>query len=277
MRGGKRLLDNGTKLVDSQRKINEAKKGLASLNDGVTNNELNSFGERVSDTSAEDGGALPNVDGDGNPVAGMANAAADMAETSVKIQGLDNLTALNTAINQLTDATKKANGGSDRQKYEAMLKEGKDMRRSAVRENVGAFIGGTTGAIVGLAKGEDIIQTTLAGAGAGDALGQATANRKAQKLDFNKRNDELNQKIKDLTDAQYENNIKALEKSLESNGMGSISNKKDFAIKNAPVGSNSISSQSRKVNKAVNSSVNDARRNERIEKPQNLNPHTRNE
>lgn len=266
MRGGKRLLDNGAKLVDSQRKINEAKKGLASLNDGSGATALGPGGVRQSDTSAEDGGTLPN--GEQAAMQGMANAAADMAETSIKVQGLDNLSSLNTAINQLTEATKKANGGSDRQKYEAMLKEGKDMRRSAIRENVGGFIGGTAGAIVGLAKGEDIVQTSLAGAGAGDAIGQATAQRKAARIDYNKKSRELTDKIQKLTDEQYEQNIKALEQSLAKNGLGGPVNSAKFEVKNSPVGSQSFSTS--QVSRQINKNVKQEKNSERIERPKNL-------
>ncbi len=267
MRGGKRLLDNGTKLVDSQRKINEAKKGLAAIDDktGDVSSSSSSITPGLEDT--------PKVPGSGktdeNPIEGMKEAGGELLETSVKLQGLDNLSSLVTAINQLTETTKKANGGNDRQKYEAMLKEGKDMRRSALRENVGGFIGGTAGAIVGIAKGEDIMQTTLAGAGAGDAVGAATAQRKAARIDYNNKSQKLKESIQQLSDEQYEANIKNLEQSLAKNGLGNPKSRLKFEVKNAPVGTQTVSNAV--ATHGVNKNVRQQRKNTTVERPKDLN------
>lgn len=233
LKGGKRLLDNGSKMVDSHRKIAEAKRGLAAIGDG---NETGgaSLGNKTGTNSNIDNG----TDGINNNIQG----ATDLAETSLKVQGLENVSSLNTAINNLESTIKSSNVGNKKEKYEAMLKEGKDMRRSAVRENIGAAIGGMSGAIVGLAKGDDIIKTTLAGAGAGDALGAASASRRAKKIDYNKNMNDLQQKIEKLSVEQYDANIKSMEESLKKQGMGGkglaerVKVKGSYAINNSIIG-----------------------------------------
>lgn len=232
MRGGKRLLDNGTKLVDSHRKISEAKKGLTSLGpkpdleDGVATSSTN---------SAIDS----NLDAKNN----VLNAAGEVAETSVKLQGLQDLSSLNQAIDRLSKTMEKSNGSSNdakREKYEAMLKEGKDMRRSAIRENIAGTVGGMTGAIVGLAKGEDVLQTTLAGAGAGDAIGAGTAARKAQKIDYNNKMKKLQDNIEDmkkLSVEEYDAAIKDMENSMKQQGMKGVGARISFEYSNSTVGS----------------------------------------
>lgn len=208
MKGGKRLLDNGTKLVDSHRKISEAKKGLAGLNSGTS-----SEGGEEGDTALAGGGTknstLPDTEG-----------VEDTLQTTMQVQGLDDIHNLAQAITKLNDTVQKQNGATGKEKYEQMMKEGKELRRSAIRENIGGAIGGTAGALVGLAKGEDIVQTALAGAGAGDAIGQATAKRKAEKIDYNNRSRKLQEQIEGLSKEQYENNIKQLEEAYKSNGLG---------------------------------------------------------
>ena len=179
MRGGKRLLNNGADLLKSHRMIKEAKAGLAA---GDKPSSLPTNGGEVGDNIVTgDGSNITDTDAIKNTL----DAGADMAETSLKVEGMSDIGQLKSAIDALTRATEKANGGSQKEKYEAMLKEGKDLRRSAIRENIGAAIGGTAGAIVGLAQGDDVIEKTLAGAGAGDAIGAATAKAKAQKIDYN--------------------------------------------------------------------------------------------
>ena len=167
MKGGKRLLDNGSKLIQSHRQISEAKKGLATI-DGNGNELAAGTGDDAGNLVTKNG-ATANLDGK------TMEDIGDMAQTTLQVQGLDNIGNLNNAIANLTRAVEKSNGGSQKEKYEKMLEEGKNLRRSAIRENVGAAIGGTAGAIVGLAKGDNIIETTLAGAGAGDAIGEASA------------------------------------------------------------------------------------------------------
>ncbi len=266
MRGGKRLLDNGTKLVDSQRKINEAKKGLASIDDktgGI------SSGTSPVTPELEEAPKVPGSETAENPIDGIKEAGGELLETSVRLQGLDDISSLSKAIDNLARQTEKSNGGSDRQKYEAMLKEGKDMRRSAIRENIGGMIGGTAGAIVGIAKGDDIIQTTLAGAGAGDAIGAATAQRKAARIDYNNKSQKLKEQIQNLSDEQYEANIKALEQSLAKNGLGNVKSRATFEIKNAPVGTQTISNVS--ATHSVNKNVRQERsKSKSVERPQNL-------
>lgn len=260
MRGGKRLLDNGTKMIDSQRKISEAKKGLAAMderdnNSGLTATTNPSFGSGNPEKTSID---TKGEDNDKTETTTSTSGNGDLLETTLKIQGLEDISSLTTAINRLASQAEKNNGGSDRQKYEDMLKEGKDLRRSAIRENVGAMIGGTAGAIVGLAQGDNVIENTLAGAGAGDAIGQMTSDRKAKRIDYNNRSQKYEEKIKDLTEEQYEKNMKALVESMEKQGLGGgitgIKNKAKFEIKNAPIGSATLNNAStaKKINKDYN-------------------------
>lgn len=210
MKGGKRLLDNGTKLVDSHRKISEAKKGLAGLSPSGGSSEGGEEGDTPSiPGGGNNNGTLPGGDG-----------VEDTLQTTMQVQGLDDIHGLAQAITKLNDTVQKQNSGSGKEKYEQMLKEGKELRRSAIRENIGGAIGGTAGALVGLAKGDDIVQTALAGAGAGDAIGQATAKRKAEKIDYNNRAKKLQEQIEGLTKEQYESNLKQLEEVYEKNGIG---------------------------------------------------------
>lgn len=246
MRGGKRLLDNGTKMVDAQRKISEAKKGLTSLgaptDDAVDNNATNS---NLSTNKSID----TNMDSANNT---LLKAGQEVAETSIKLQGMSDLASLNSAINRLSSNIEKSNGNADgkskREKYEQMLKEGKDMRRSAIRENVAGAIGGTAGAIVGLAKGDNIIETTLAGAGAGDALGEASAKRKAQRIDYNQGMKKLQDKIEKMTVEEYNKSIDSLEKSLNQQGLGGIKSRAKFEASNSHIGGMATSVSNSKSN-----------------------------
>lgn len=215
MKGGKRLLDNGSKLVQSHRQISEAKKGLATI-DGNGNELAAGTGDDAGNLVTKNG-APANLDGK------TMEDIGDMAQTTLQVQGLDNIGNLNNAIANLTRAVEKSNGGSQKEKYEKMLEEGKNLRRSAIRENIGGAIGGTAGAIVGLAKGDNIIETTLAGAGAGDALGEASAKAKANRDAYKKRTDKLNSQIDKLTEANYKQFEQNLENNLKAAGVGGAS------------------------------------------------------
>lgn len=215
MKGGKRLLDNGSKLIQSHRQISEAKKGLATI-DG-NGNELAAGTDDDAGNLVTKNGATANLDGK------TMEDIGDMAQTTLQVQGLDNIGNLNNAIANLTRAVEKSNGGSQKEKYEKMLEEGKNLRRSAIRENVGAAIGGTAGAIVGLAKGDNIVETTLAGAGAGDAIGEASAKAKANRDAYKKRTDKLNSQIDKLTEANYKQFEQNLENNLKAAGVGGAS------------------------------------------------------
>ena len=220
MRGGKRLLNNGSDLIKSHRMIKEAKSGLATYGTGeaAKNATLANNGEEIDDGTGT--GNNTNTDA----IQKTLDAGADMAETSLKVEGMSDISQLKSAIDALTRATEKANGGSQKEKYEAMLKEGKDLRRSAIRENIGAAIGGTAGAIVGLAQGDDVIEKTLAGAGAGDAIGAATARGKAQRIDYNNRLEKIKKDFNSLNEADYRNNLKDLDAALERQGFGKVTN-----------------------------------------------------
>ena len=221
MKGGKRLLDNGSKLIQSHRQISEAKKGLAAYGTGETAGleagEEGAEGSAAIDKLAKQAGVDPAA------LKTVTEGAEDTLETSVQLQGLENLGQLNSAINNLTRAMEKQSGGSNKEKYEKMLEEGKNLRRSAIRENIGAAIGGTAGAIVGLAKGDNIIETTLAGAGAGDAIGEASAKAKANRDAYKKRTDKLNSQIDKLTEANYKQFEQNLENNLKAAGVGGAS------------------------------------------------------
>lgn len=265
MKGGKRLLDNGSKLVQSHRQISEAKKGLAAYGTGETAaleaGEDGAGGNAALNQLAKENGLDPNA------LSAAKDVAEGSLETSVQLQGLENLGQLNSAINNLTRAMEKQNGGSNKEKYEKMLEEGKNLRRSAIRENIGGTIGGMTGAIVGLAKGDQVIETTLAGAGAGDALGEASAKRTAARIDYNKRTKKLNDEIGKLTEAEYERNIKDLENAFKKNGVGGVRNSVGYAVKNAPgVGSNSRQRMSDSMQ--INRDRSAVRSGERLENPE---------
>ena len=265
MKGGKRLLDNGSKLIQSHRQISEAKKGLAAYGTGETAGleagEEGAEGSAAIDKLAKQAGVDPAA------LKTVTEGAEDTLETSVQLQGLENLGQLNSAINNLTRAMEKQSGGSNKEKYEKMLEEGKNLRRSAIRENIGGAIGGTAGAIVGLAKGDNIIETTLAGAGAGDALGEASAKSTAARIDYNKRNKKLNDEINKLTEAEYERNIKDLESAFKKTGVGGVRNTVGYAVKNAPV-VGSATRQRVADNKQINRDRSAVRSGERLENPE---------
>lgn len=222
MKGGKRLLDNGSKMLQSHRQISEAKKGLATVD--ANGNALGGVDENGN--LLTEGGRV--IGPDGKPIgnaADMMDAAGEMSQASLQVQGLEGISGLNQAISRLTTAVEKNNGGSQREKYEKMLEEGKNLRRSAIRENIGGTIGGMTGAIVGLAKGDNVVETTLAGAGAGDALGEASAKAKANRDAYKKRTEKLNKQIDELTEANYSEFERNLERNLAAAGGGKVSNR----------------------------------------------------
>lgn len=219
MKGGKRLLDNGSKLVQSHRQISEAKKGLATV-DGDGKELAAGVDKNGNPNLVTKDGKEANLTGSPSDA---LEAGAEMSQASLQVQGLDNLGTLNQAIADLTRAVEKSNGGSQKEKYEKMLEEGKNLRRSAIRENIGGAIGGTAGAIVGLAKGDNVVETTLAGAGAGDAIGEASAKAKANRDSYKKRTDKLNAQIDKLTEANYEQFEQNLENNLRAAGAGGAS------------------------------------------------------
>ena len=121
-----------------------------------------------------------------------STASPGSTEKDDKKQSLDSadINKLVNEISQLTRALEKNQNSDDAKKREEKLeklkeavdkakKERDDGLKSAIQglgETAGAFTGATVGALYGLSKGDDVINLSLSGAGAGDVAGEAVAN-----------------------------------------------------------------------------------------------------
>lgn len=199
-RGVKQISDNVSKFGQASRKINQGKAGLAALN---ANNK------KVDTTNAEN----PTDEKGDSAEQIVGKTAEKIQQHTAKIEMMGDMDKLATAIKDLTKATNQANkndSNSQRQKYQDMINEGKDLRRSAVRENIGASIGGIVGATSALATGDNPLERGLAGAGVGDQLGKMSANRTAEKQKYNQEMDKLLSQVRDDGTNNYKETIKAL-------------------------------------------------------------------
>lgn len=205
-RGAQRLGDNISKAREGKRMIEQGKMGLRNI--------------EASNLNPDTSGSVNNGEKNTNENQEQLNLQNDVAhqvgEQVVKLETLGDINALTQAIQRLTTETSNANRNTtkdkvegDRAKYENMIQEGKNLKRSAVRENIGAAVGGTAGVIAGLAQGENVASTALSGAGFGDALGQKSAGNKAKKEQYNKDMQKLTEdyqkKIGDYTQKVMDN------------------------------------------------------------------------
>lgn len=232
LRGASNLKDNIAKFGQSRRLIKEGKKGLTSMGgNGIKDNSLNSPTK----------GEKEKIDDD-------EKVKEEIREQTMHLDTIGNISELTQAIRDLSKETQAANKTSDqakREKYQDMINQGKNLQRSAVRENIGATIGGIGGAIVGLAQGEDIAQNAMIGAGAGDSLGKASAQATAEKQKYRQNIKKLNDEIQNLSKEDYNKGIEELEKQLDVNGIASrnvnlktnIKRKIDYRTKNTAISS----------------------------------------
>lgn len=234
MRGAKRLTDNFSKVRDANRMINQGQLGAAAYSGGSGDKKLS-----TTDLDSSD-----NLNGNED----ISDTAEKIQQQSFRLQTVNGVGELTQAIRELTRATNSANKNdaeSKKEKYLDMINEGNNLKRSAIRENIGATIGGIGGAVVGLAQGDNVLETALTGAGAGDALGAASANRAAKKEEYNKNIKDLNDKIAKLREEsveEFNDNIKQLEIELNKTGytasknpVRKISVKGDYLKNNNPV------------------------------------------
>lgn len=196
-RGAMRLKDNFTKGREANRMIAEGEQGIRNLEakNLDPNKGLNSGNEKTEEKEK------------------LVNDTQNQIEEQVvKLKTMDDMTSLTQAIRDLTAETRRANTDKTQDKlkeYKDMIQKGQDQKKAAVLENVGATIGAGAGAIVGLAQGDDIAKTTLAGAGAGDALGEGIAKMGSAK----KRHVE---KMNEMIDS-YEESISKYNQGVMSN------------------------------------------------------------
>ena len=194
-RGMKNISDNAGKMIKGTRLRKEGEAGLKALNaDG---------GKIKSDVLNPDG-----TNNDVNNVGKQTSAAVE--EQVVKLQTLGDINALTEAIRGLKTATETANktdAQSKMEKYQDMINEGRNMQKTALHESVGATIGGTAGAIIGLAKGDDIAQNALAGAGIGDSAGKAVVQHQTETREYKKRMEKISIKGQE----NYDNSLKEIE------------------------------------------------------------------
>lgn len=185
-RGGKRLLDNGKKFAEGHAMKVKARKNIEALSTSG-GGELDANKGLINDEGTTGSGNLG------------ANAGRQIEEQVVKLQTLGDIQELTTAIKNLTTATDSANKNTAQDKlkeYQDMYQQGKDKQKSAILESGGAVIGGATGMVMGLAKGEKVGEAILQGAGDGDFAGQAISDTTSNIRNYNVGKKELNDKIK---------------------------------------------------------------------------------
>lgn len=215
-RGGKRLLDNGDKMIKGHRMKTEARKGMEAL-------ATSGGGELDANKNY--------IDGDEKSKLG-SDVGKQIDEQVVKLQTLGDIQELTKAINNLRTATDNANKNTTQDKlkeYQEMYQKGKDLQKSSVLESAGALVGGTAGTIVGLANGEDVAKTALAGAGGGDALGQYVSDHTSASRDHKRKINELDSKIVENINSSNEKVQKFKEEAAKNVASGKV---KDVAAYN---------------------------------------------
>ncbi len=185
-KGGKRILDNGKKFADGTVMRMKANKNIKDL-------ATSSGGELDANKGLD-------FDKKGNNNADLGKEAGQqIGEQVVKLQTLGDIKELTDAIKNLTTATDSANKNTAQDKlkeYQDMYQKGKDLQKSSVMESTGAIIGGSVGLVSGLARGENVGEHILHGAGAGDFAGESLSKASSNIRDFSIENKELNDKIK---------------------------------------------------------------------------------
>lgn len=195
-RGIKNVSDNISKAREGIRLKKQGEAGLRSLN---ANNGLNPDGTSPLNTDT-----LNNKSGD-NKDNINEQTQSQIEEQVLKLETMGDIGALTSAIENLTKATETGNKNDTQSKmkeYQDMINKGNDLKRSAIRENVGATLGAGAGIIHGLAKGEGVVQDALAGAGFGDSIGKYTADEKSKKEAYIR-------KMGQIADAEMANKQKA--------------------------------------------------------------------
>lgn len=177
-RGMKNISDNAGKAIKGARLKREGEAGLRALN---------AAGGKIDSSKLN-----PDTNNDDKTLGEETGKAVE--EQVVKLQTLGDINALTNAIQRLTTATEtgnKTDTQSKMEKYQDMINQGRDMQKSALHESVGATIGGAAGAIYGMAKGDDIGKSALAGAGVGDTAGKTLAQHQSETRDYKNRMEKL--------------------------------------------------------------------------------------
>lgn len=179
-RGMKNISDNAGKAIKGARLRKEGEAGLRALN--AAGGKMDASKLNPDSSTDDDKKDLGEKTG------------KEIEEQVVKLQTLGDISALTTAIQRLTTATEtgnKTDTQSKMEKYQDMINQGRDMQKSALHETVGATIGGAAGAIYGLAKGDDVGKSALAGAGIGDTAGKALTQHQVETRDYKGRMEKL--------------------------------------------------------------------------------------
>lgn len=108
------------------------------------------------------------------------------ANNALNVSAADIVAAIHdqtTAIKQQTDAQERNRQDDKIEKLEQKIKEATDKKDNQVKEGwaglhetAGSLYGASAGLAVGLANGDQIIETTMGGMGAGDYIGEGIAN-----------------------------------------------------------------------------------------------------
>lgn len=186
MRGltaGKMLAIGGAKrLMDNSRKIGQGVKALKTKSDIKTmtaeKEELENGLENQNAIDKANGMITNRLNGG----SGNENGANGQG---LEINAADIVAAINAQTNEIKQQTSEMQRNRQEDKIKELTqkiaeanKEKKQQVRtgmSGVAETLGAGYGAAAGLSIGLAQGDDIGQTTLAGAGAGDVVGERVA------------------------------------------------------------------------------------------------------
>ncbi|MGN1012995.1 MAG: hypothetical protein ACI4ON_04095 [Clostridia bacterium] len=225
-RGMKNISDNAGKAIKGARLKREGEAGLKALN--ANGGKMDTSKLNPDTTTDSDRKTLGEETG------------RSVEEQVVKLQTMGDIGELTTAIRNLTKATETGNKNdsqSKMEKYQDMINQGRDMQKSALHESVGATIGGAAGAIYGMAKGDDIGKSALAGAGMGDTAGKAISQYKSEKESYKGRME----KLADIGEKNFQDS------------MTEIENFKKQAVKNVVSGKvENVSEYNKMVADAVN-------------------------
>lgn len=200
---GKKVLDNGSKVVDGNRQKRLAKRELSSLT--KERDSLQSLEDADAASQAALGTMQESADkfiDDAQTGAGMAAGAQAVGGTSGSSGGVgmssSQIDQLISAIKEQTTTIKSQKLDSDKSsvsdKKDALDKKileaqnkmdaGKRLARSGKAEFVGDAVFGVGGAMVGLAQGEGVAKNAMIGAGIADSAISGTSKRLQARADY---------------------------------------------------------------------------------------------
>lgn len=254
-RGLKNISDNIGKAREGSRLRKQGEAGLRAMNAG------NGTGEDGTNPLNKDLLNNPNGDkkDDENDDTTTQQTEHQIEDQVIKLQTMGDIAQLTDAIKELNKTTAQSNKTDTQSKmkeYQDMINQGRNMQKTALHESVGATIGAGAGAIYGLAKGDDVAKTALAGAGFGDDAGKYIASSKANKQAYNKKMEELSK----MGETNYNNAQAQIDNFMKQAAENVSSGKVDNPAAYNRMVVDAVKSYKNNISKNMSSSVSNAKK-----------------